>query len=122
MSVHVRGIPSKTRKPSRLSKNFATRVAAATADTEIAPEVPIEIWFQDEMRVGQKNGLVSQTQERLLTWKPISFPSHGAKRAVSLIRLIGPPMMISRCGCLPIRPGVGTDNAAAGAHHAWPER
>ena len=35
-------------------------MAAATADKEIASEVPVEIWFQDEMRVGQKNGLVYQ--------------------------------------------------------------
>ena len=26
----------------------------------LAPETPIEVWFQDEMRVGQKNGLVYQ--------------------------------------------------------------
>ena len=26
----------------------------------LAPATPIEIWFQDEMRVGQKNGLVYQ--------------------------------------------------------------
>jgi hypothetical protein len=26
----------------------------------VAPATPIEIWFQDEMRVGQKNGLVYQ--------------------------------------------------------------
>jgi hypothetical protein len=27
---------------------------------EVAPAAPIELWFQDEMRVGQKNGLVYQ--------------------------------------------------------------
>lgn len=26
----------------------------------LAPETPIEVWFQDEMRVGQKNSLVYQ--------------------------------------------------------------
>jgi len=35
-------------------------VAEAIAGKEIAPGAPIEIWFQDEMRVGQKNGLVYQ--------------------------------------------------------------
>jgi len=28
--------------------------------SKLAPDTPIEIWFQDEMRVGQKNGLVYQ--------------------------------------------------------------
>src|SRR6185312_11224190 len=28
--------------------------------TKLAPETPIEVWFQDEMRVGQKNSLVYQ--------------------------------------------------------------
>ena len=27
---------------------------------QLAPGTPIEVWFQDEMRVGQKNGLVYQ--------------------------------------------------------------
>jgi DDE superfamily endonuclease len=31
---------------------------------ELAPATPIEVWFQDEMRVGQKNGLVYQWAER----------------------------------------------------------
>ena len=35
-------------------------MAEAIAGKEIAPGAPIEIWFQDEMRVGQKNGLVYQ--------------------------------------------------------------
>ena len=28
--------------------------------SKLAPETPIEVWFQDEMRVGQKNSLVYQ--------------------------------------------------------------
>jgi hypothetical protein len=35
-------------------------VAEAVADKAIAPGAAIEVWFQDEMRVGQKNGLVYQ--------------------------------------------------------------
>ena len=35
-------------------------MAEATAGKAIAPGAPVEIWFQDEMRVGQKNGLVYQ--------------------------------------------------------------
>jgi len=36
-------------------KNFALRVADVRAD--LAPGTPVEVWFQDEMRVGQKNKL-----------------------------------------------------------------
>lgn len=39
-------------------KNFADLLAETTKD--LAPGTPIEIWFQDEARVGQKNGLVYQ--------------------------------------------------------------
>src|SRR5712691_2238739 len=39
-------------------KNFPAIVAEALK--ELAPATPIEVWFQDEMRVGQKNGLVYQ--------------------------------------------------------------
>jgi hypothetical protein len=35
-------------------------VAQAIAGKALPDGVPIEIWFQDEMRVGQKNGLVYQ--------------------------------------------------------------
>lgn len=35
-------------------------MADALKDKALPPETPIEIWFQDEMRVGQKNGLVYQ--------------------------------------------------------------
>ncbi|MGO9699412.1 MAG: IS630 family transposase [Xanthobacteraceae bacterium] len=36
-------------------KNFAVRVAEVRA--KLAPGTPVEVWFQDEMRVGQKNKL-----------------------------------------------------------------
>ena len=36
-------------------KNFAALVKEATA--KLAKDTPIEIWFQDEMRIGQKNGV-----------------------------------------------------------------
>ena len=35
-------------------------MAEAVAAEDIAANPPVEIWFQDEMRVGQKNGLVYQ--------------------------------------------------------------
>ena len=31
---------------------------------DLPPGTPVEIWFQDEARVGQKNGLVYQWAER----------------------------------------------------------
>lgn len=39
-------------------KNFPTLVAEVV--TTLAPATPIEVWFEDEMRIGQKNGLVYQ--------------------------------------------------------------
>ena len=35
-------------------------MAEALTENQIPPETPVEIWFQDEARVGQKNGLVYQ--------------------------------------------------------------
>ena len=46
-------ILGKTRPQSRGSKNFAEQVSAITA--KLDPKTPVEIWFQDEMRLGQKN-------------------------------------------------------------------
>jgi len=43
-------------------KNFGERVAALTK--ELRPGTPVEIWFQDEARVGHKNGLVYQWARR----------------------------------------------------------
>ena len=35
-------------------------MAEAIAGKGVAAGAPVEVWFQDEMRVGQKNGLVYQ--------------------------------------------------------------
>ena len=44
----------KTSGPSRLSKNFPR---ALKAHIDGLPETtPVEIWFEDEARIGQKNG------------------------------------------------------------------
>ena len=43
------------RSHGRIQKNFAGRVAQVRA--ELPPGTPVEVWFQDEMRVGQKNKL-----------------------------------------------------------------
>jgi transposase len=32
--------------------------------SQLEPQTPIEVWFQDEMRVGQKNGLVYQWAQK----------------------------------------------------------
>ena len=39
-------------------------MAEALKENQIPPETPVEIWFQDEARVGQKNGLVYQWAKR----------------------------------------------------------
>src|SRR6516164_2869551 len=41
-------------------KKLPERVAEAIAGKGVAAGAPVEVWFQDEMRVGQKNGLVYQ--------------------------------------------------------------
>lgn len=46
--------PRRRRKP--LLKNFAAEVAARLGDA--LADRPIEVWFQDEARIGQKNQLV----------------------------------------------------------------
>jgi transposase len=44
--------------PTFKKKDFPARVAEIVS--QLAPGTPIELWFQDEMRVGQKNGLTYQ--------------------------------------------------------------
>ncbi|MGB8897531.1 MAG: IS630 family transposase [Pseudolabrys sp.] len=43
-------------------KNFARTLSAHLSD--LPKETPIEVWFQDEARIGQKNGLVRQWARR----------------------------------------------------------
>ncbi len=45
-------------KPLNNIKNFASLLAETTK--HLKPNTPVEIWFQDEARVGQKNGVVYQ--------------------------------------------------------------
>ena len=55
---HVSARPKaykQRRRHGRVQKNFAGRVAEIRED--LAPGTPVEVWFQDEMRVGQKNKL-----------------------------------------------------------------
>jgi hypothetical protein len=49
------GLQAECRSHGGVQKNFAVRVAEVRA--ELAPGTPVEVWFQDEMRVGQKNKL-----------------------------------------------------------------
>src|SRR5207244_12657504 len=49
------GLQAGRRGHHGVQKNFAIRVAEIRAT--LAPGTPIEVWFQDEMRVGQKNKL-----------------------------------------------------------------
>src|SRR5947209_8293261 len=52
----------KTARPSRLAKNFAQSLAQI-AEQEAASQ-PIEIWFQDEARIGQKNEITRRWARR----------------------------------------------------------
>ncbi len=45
-----------------LQKNFARTLSAHLAD--LPKGTPVEIWFQDEARIGQKNGIVRQWARR----------------------------------------------------------
>jgi hypothetical protein len=49
------GLQAGRRSHGGVQKNFAVRVAEVRA--QLAPSTPVEVWFQDEMRVGQKNKL-----------------------------------------------------------------
>jgi hypothetical protein len=49
-------------KPWRRSKNF-TRTLNTHLE-HLPAETPIEVWFQDEARLGQKNGIVRQWAKR----------------------------------------------------------
>src|SRR5215218_9238045 len=60
-SARVRAIRPRTRRPWRLL-NFAATLNTHRAG--LPKGKPIEIWFQDEARIGQKNGLVRQWARR----------------------------------------------------------
>src|SRR5699024_3737750 len=63
MSVRTLDIPNRSRrKPKRLKKILPDQIHEIT--DELSPGAPIELWFQDEMRVGQKNNTVYQWARR----------------------------------------------------------
>jgi hypothetical protein len=43
--------------PTQLCETFRTSSRVAEIRAQLAPCTPVEVWFQDEMRVGQKNKL-----------------------------------------------------------------
>src|SRR5262249_9561467 len=51
----AQGLQAECRGHGRVQKNFAERVEEIRA--KLAPGTSVEVWFQDEMRVGQKNKL-----------------------------------------------------------------
>ncbi len=55
--------PARTQRSSRLIKKLGAD-ASTHHLADVAKGVPIEIWFQDEARIGQKNGLVRQWAKR----------------------------------------------------------
>jgi hypothetical protein len=56
-------IQLKTSGPSRLSKKLPARGSKAHVDG-LPETTPVEIWFEDEARIGQKNGQVRQWARR----------------------------------------------------------
>src|SRR5699024_1624733 len=63
MSVRALDIPNRSRrKPKRLKKILPDQIHEIT--DELSPGTPVELWFQDEMRVGQKNSTVYQWARR----------------------------------------------------------
>ena len=57
MSVRARAIPSKTKTRSRLLETFPPM---AEIVNKLPADTAVELWFHDQMRLGQKNGLVYQ--------------------------------------------------------------
>jgi transposase len=57
-----RVIMRRTMTPSRLLKNFPAQVAAIRAT--LARGTPVKLWWQDEARVGQKNGITRRWARR----------------------------------------------------------
>jgi len=55
-AVHT--IPGRTAKSSGRSKNFAQTLAGATR--HLPGDIELDLWWHDEMRLGQKNGRVRQ--------------------------------------------------------------
>jgi hypothetical protein len=55
MSARPKAYKQNAEAMEAFKKNFAERVAEIRA--QLAPGTPLEAWFQDEMRVGQKNKL-----------------------------------------------------------------
>ena len=55
LSARPRAYKQELRDDRGVQKNFAARVADIRQN--LPPGTPIEVWFQDEMRVGQKNKL-----------------------------------------------------------------
>src|SRR5512136_32993 len=55
MLAPVRKHTNRPRRVWRRLNKFAGRIAEVRA--KLAPGTPVEVWFQDEMRVGQKNKL-----------------------------------------------------------------
>src|ERR1035441_7531434 len=63
ISARARCTPHRMRRRLQLlKKNFPALVSKVVST--LAPATPIEVWFQDEMRIGQKNGLVYQWAKR----------------------------------------------------------
>jgi putative transposase len=56
-----------------IKKNFHARMEEIRSS--LAPDTPVEVWFQDEMRVGQKNKPTYRWARKGSRPKSRSFPA-----------------------------------------------
>jgi hypothetical protein len=61
---HIIARPKHPEQKKGAIEGFKKKSRARKGATGIPPRVPVEIWFQDEMGIGQKNGCVRQWAKR----------------------------------------------------------
>jgi len=86
----------KTTNFAVLEKNFAATLNAHLAG--VGSDKPVEIWFQDEMRLGQKNGLVRVWARRG------SRPRQPADQRRKTMDLFGAVCPARGTGAAPVKP------------------
>src|SRR5919197_2116474 len=78
----AQGLQAECRRHGGVQKNFPARVAEVRA--KLAPGTPVEIWFQDEMRVGQKNKLTYRWARK--GSRPVPPTIKGPNRPIYSVR------------------------------------
>jgi hypothetical protein len=96
-------------------------VAEAIAGKGVAAAAPVEVWFQDEMRVGQKNGLVYQRAKKGTRLMPTHAASPGcdqpspSTKPAGTTRKLQLPSNISLVHLPPASPELNPDRVAVHA-------